>query len=96
LDKFVIEGGHPLEGSVTVCGSKNSVLPVLAAGLLTSEPLIIPNAPHLADVDTMLSVLRDLDCGADASDEQRAGEERHRPASERRHEHQRCLFVRVD
>jgi UDP-N-acetylglucosamine 1-carboxyvinyltransferase len=65
LDKFVIEGGHPLEGSVEVAGSKNSVLPVLAAGLLTSQPLRVPNAPHLADVDTMLAVLRDLGCQAE-------------------------------
>jgi UDP-N-acetylglucosamine 1-carboxyvinyltransferase len=65
LDKFVIEGGHPLEGSVEICGSKNSVLPVLAAGLLTREPLCISNAPNLADVDTMLAVLRDLECQAE-------------------------------
>ena len=62
MDKFVVEGGHPLEGTVSIRGSKNSVLPVLAAGLLTSERLCIPNAPHLADVDTMLAVLRDLNC----------------------------------
>jgi UDP-N-acetylglucosamine 1-carboxyvinyltransferase len=65
LDKFVIEGGHPLEGSVAVCGSKNAVLPVLAAGLLSSEPLRIKNAPRLSDVDTMMSVLRDLDCAVE-------------------------------
>ena len=65
MDKFVIEGGHPLEGSVRVGGSKNAVLPVMAAGLLTTEPLRITNAPRLADVDTMMSVLRDLDCSAE-------------------------------
>lgn len=65
MDKFVVEGGHPLDGSVEVCGSKNAVLPVLAAGLLTSERLRIPNAPRLSDVDTMLSVLRDLECQAE-------------------------------
>jgi UDP-N-acetylglucosamine 1-carboxyvinyltransferase len=65
LDKFVIEGGHPLEGTVAVSGSKNAVLPVLAAGLLASEPLRIKNAPRLSDVETMMSVLRDLDCSAE-------------------------------
>jgi UDP-N-acetylglucosamine 1-carboxyvinyltransferase len=65
LDKFVIEGGHPLEGSVEISGSKNSVLPVLAAALLSSEPLCVTNAPRLADVDTMLAVLRDLECEAE-------------------------------
>ena len=65
MDKFVIEGGHPLEGSVAVRGSKNAVLPVLAAALLTDQPLVVRNAPRLSDVDTMLSVLRDLDCSAE-------------------------------
>ncbi len=65
MDKFVVEGGRPLEGSVAVCGSKNAVLPVMAAGLLTDQPLRIQNAPLLADVDTMMHVLRDLECQAE-------------------------------
>jgi UDP-N-acetylglucosamine 1-carboxyvinyltransferase len=65
VDKFVVEGGRPLEGSVSVCGSKNAVLPVMAAGLLTDQPLVIRNAPLLSDVDTMMHVLRDLECQAE-------------------------------
>ncbi|MFN0244064.1 MAG: UDP-N-acetylglucosamine 1-carboxyvinyltransferase [Planctomycetota bacterium] len=65
MDKLVIEGGHPLEGTVKVCGSKNAVLPVMAAALLTDQTLRIANAPLLADVDTMMAVLRDLDCQAE-------------------------------
>jgi len=65
LDKFVVEGGHPLEGSVEVRGSKNAVLPVMAAALLADEPLRIENAPALADVDTMVGVLRSLGCTAE-------------------------------
>jgi len=65
LDKFVIEGGHPLEGSVATNGAKNAVLPILAAGLLTSGRLRIGNAPRLSDVDTMMQVLRDLECSAE-------------------------------
>ena len=65
MDKFVVEGGHPLEGSVEVCGSKNAVLPVMAAALLTSEPVRIANAPRLADVDTMMDLLRELSCEAE-------------------------------
>jgi UDP-N-acetylglucosamine 1-carboxyvinyltransferase len=76
LDKLVIEGGHPLEGSVQVCGAKNAVLPVLCASLLTSERVRITNAPNLSDVTTMLKVLADLDCAternADGSVEIRA------------------------
>lgn len=60
MDVFVIEGGHPLAGSVRCAGSKNAVLPILAASLLTDETLRVPNAPRVADVDSMLDVLRDL------------------------------------
>jgi UDP-N-acetylglucosamine 1-carboxyvinyltransferase len=60
MDKLVIEGGRPLRGSVKVAGSKNAVLPVLAASLLTDEPLVIPNAPRVADVRSMLKVLESL------------------------------------
>lgn len=65
MDKLVIEGGHPLEGSVEVRGAKNAVLPALAAGLLTNGKLRITNAPRLSDVDTMMQVLRDLECSAE-------------------------------
>jgi UDP-N-acetylglucosamine 1-carboxyvinyltransferase len=60
MDKFVIEGGRALRGSVRTAGSKNAVLPVLAASLLTDEPLVIPNAPRVADVTSMLKVLESL------------------------------------
>jgi UDP-N-acetylglucosamine 1-carboxyvinyltransferase len=60
MDKFVIEGGRPLRGSVRCAGSKNAVLPILAASLLTDETLAIPNAPRVSDVRSMLAVLRDL------------------------------------
>jgi len=65
VDKLVIQGGHPLEGTVVTCGSKNAVLPVMAAALLTTEELVVPNAPLLSDVNTMASVLRDLECSAE-------------------------------
>jgi UDP-N-acetylglucosamine 1-carboxyvinyltransferase len=65
LDKFIIEGGHPLEGTVATGGAKNAVLPILAAGLLTSGRLRVSNAPRLSDVDTMMQVLRDLECSAE-------------------------------
>lgn len=69
MDKFVIEGGVALRGQVRASGSKNAVLPILAAALLTDEPLVVPNAPRVADVDSMLVVLRDLGVRAErASD----------------------------
>ena len=60
MDKLVIEGGVRLKGEVTVSGSKNAVLPILAATLLTDEPCIINGVPNLRDVNTMIKILRSL------------------------------------
>ena len=60
MDKLVIEGGIRLKGEVIVSGSKNAVLPILAATLLTDEPCAIKNVPNLRDTNTMLKILRSL------------------------------------
>jgi UDP-N-acetylglucosamine 1-carboxyvinyltransferase len=60
MDRFLIRGGRPLDGAIHTSGAKNAVLPVLAASLLTDEPLRLPGAPALADVRTMLEVLGSL------------------------------------
>lgn len=60
MDKFVIEGGQPLLGSVKISGAKNSTLPMLAACLLTEEKCIIHNVPDLSDVNFMLQILESL------------------------------------
>jgi UDP-N-acetylglucosamine 1-carboxyvinyltransferase len=61
---FVIEGGHPLSGRVRAAGNKNGALPVLAACVLTSEPVTLTNVPRIRDVDSMISLIQAL--GADA------------------------------
>lgn len=60
MDKLIIEGGMRLKGEVVVSGSKNSVLPILAATLLTDEPCLIKGVPNLRDTATMLKILRSL------------------------------------
>jgi len=60
MDKLIIEGGLRLKGEVVVSGSKNAVLPILAATLLTDEPCVIKNVPDLRDTHTMLKILRSL------------------------------------
>lgn len=50
MAKFVITGGKKLEGSVRVSGAKNSVLPILAAALLTTKEIILKDCPDLADI----------------------------------------------
>lgn len=60
MDKHRIVGGTPLCGEVSISGAKNSVLPILMATLLASEPVCIGNVPHLKDVITTLSLLSQM------------------------------------
>lgn len=60
MEKFIIEGGLPLGGSVTPGGNKNSALPILAACLLTNEPVTLHNVPDILDIRNMLCLLQSL------------------------------------
>ena len=60
MEKFVIEGGVPLSGTVTPAGNKNAALPLLAASLLTDEELVLHNVPRIRDVEAMVELLVDL------------------------------------
>jgi UDP-N-acetylglucosamine 1-carboxyvinyltransferase len=60
MDRLLIEGGHPLSGELKVSGAKNASLPILAAALLTEEPVRLANVPHLHDVTTMIELLGSL------------------------------------
>ncbi len=60
MDRIVIRGGRPLKGEIQIGGAKNAALPLMAASLLTSEPLRLSNLPHLADISTMAKLLRKL------------------------------------
>jgi UDP-N-acetylglucosamine 1-carboxyvinyltransferase len=62
-ESFVIEGGHPLSGRLRAAGNKNGALPILAACLLTDEPVVLSNVPRIRDVETMIDLLAQL--GAD-------------------------------
>lgn len=62
MDAFLISGGCPLEGRTSVNGSKNAALPILAAALLTDEPLTLAGVPDLADIRNMLRLLGELGC----------------------------------
>ena len=65
MQAFVIEGGQRLSGTIKAAGNKNGVLPILAATLLTQEPVTLSNVPRIRDVETMLDLLADL--GADVA-----------------------------
>ncbi|MFM7216160.1 MAG: UDP-N-acetylglucosamine 1-carboxyvinyltransferase, partial [Verrucomicrobiota bacterium] len=60
MDSFLIEGGRPLHGEVTISGSKNAILPILAATLLTPDTCRIHGVPDLSDVRFMLQILESL------------------------------------
>ena len=60
MDKLVIEGGRRLQGTVEVSRAKNSALPILAAAFLSREKSVIKNVPQVADVFTMVKIMRQL------------------------------------
>jgi len=60
MEKFVIKGGHPLEGTVIPSGNKNAALPILAATLLTDEKVVLRNAPQVKDMKTMMEIISAL------------------------------------
>ena len=62
VDVFRIMGGKRLSGRVRLSGAKNAVLPILAAALLTDEPVVLKDCPRLKDVSNMLSILQTLGC----------------------------------
>lgn len=57
MDKLLVSGGRRLEGQVVVSGAKNAALPILAGALLTDEPVVLSNVPHLHDVTTTMDLL---------------------------------------
>ncbi|MBD3267973.1 UDP-N-acetylglucosamine 1-carboxyvinyltransferase, partial [bacterium] len=66
MPKFLVEGGNPIQGAIQPAGNKNEALPVLAASLLTSEPIVFSNVPEIGDVQSMLNLL-EL-CGANVAE----------------------------
>lgn len=60
MERFVIQGGIPLNGTVVPSGNKNAALPILAATLLSDKPITLHNLPNIGDVRTMMLLLEDL------------------------------------
>lgn len=60
MESFIIEGGHPLSGTITPQGAKNEALEVISATLLTSEPVTITNVPDILDVNNLIQLLKDI------------------------------------
>ncbi len=71
MSRFVIKGGKPISGIHRTPGNKNAALPMLAASLLTAEPVTLSNLPIIADVRTMLELIADMGAEVDLSTEKR-------------------------
>ena len=69
MSAFIIEGGHPLQGTITPQGAKNEALQVICASLLTSEPVTIHNIPDIRDVNNLIQLLRDIGVKVSRSEE---------------------------
>jgi len=57
MEKFVIEGGVPLSGTMVPAGNKNGALPILASTVLTADEVLVRNVPRIRDVEAMLEIL---------------------------------------
>src|ERR1700682_1543963 len=62
MDRILIRGGMPLSGTIPIAGAKNAALPLMAASLLTEEPLVLGNLPDLADIASMARLLAPTGC----------------------------------
>lgn len=56
--KYVVEGGHPLSGTIQPAGNKNAALPIVAAALLSTEPVHLGNVPRIRDIETLVELIR--------------------------------------
>src|SRR5438874_13260070 len=65
MEKFVIEGGVPLSGTIVPAGNKNGALPIMAACLLTEDEMVLRNVPRISDVEAMLLLLETLGAGVE-------------------------------
>jgi UDP-N-acetylglucosamine 1-carboxyvinyltransferase len=75
MDKLLITGGIPLYGNITISGAKNAALPIIAASLLTAEPLHLGNVPRLADINTLGTLLKRMGCTISRATKHRDGDE---------------------
>ncbi|MGH9756480.1 MAG: UDP-N-acetylglucosamine 1-carboxyvinyltransferase, partial [Candidatus Acidiferrales bacterium] len=68
MDRFKIQGGKKLQGTLRISGAKNASLPAMAATLLTSDPVTLQNIPHVRDIMTMAKLLAHMRCRVESPD----------------------------
>ena len=60
MDKFIVKGPSKLKGEISISGSKNAALPILASTILFEKEVVIKNLPRVKDIDTMINLLKSL------------------------------------
>ena len=65
MEQYIIKGGRPLKGEVTISGYKNAALGIIAAAIMTDETVKIENVPDISDIDTLLKVIEELGAKVD-------------------------------
>jgi UDP-N-acetylglucosamine 1-carboxyvinyltransferase len=63
--QFIVEGGRQLSGTIRPSGNKNAALPIVAAALLTDQPVVLENVPRIRDIETLVELIRSLGVDAD-------------------------------
>ena len=71
MDKIRVKGGNELSGEIFISTAKNSVLPIIAASILSSGKVTIKNAPMLEDVNVICSVLDELGCNVSLNNQKK-------------------------
>lgn len=66
--RYVVEGGHRLSGTITPAGNKNAALPIIAAALLTDQPVMLENVPRIRDTETLVALIRSVGASAEWGD----------------------------
>ena len=60
MEQYIMKGGNPLVGEVTISGAKNAALGILAASIMTDEDVIVENLPDVSDINVLIDAIRHL------------------------------------
>ena len=69
MKKLKIQGGHTLSGEISISGSKNAALAVIAASIMTEEKVVLENTPHLEDITTMIRLIAGMGVSVTLADD---------------------------
>ena len=68
MEQYIIKGGNPLVGDVTISGAKNAALGILAASIMTDDDVVIDNLPDVRDINVLLEAIQEIGARVDRID----------------------------